>query len=1006
MRDRAAVAIALAVAAMLCSLADGGWPARTAAGQGPGKIEPSLSRTMERSAPDERIPVLVEIDRVVGPDPLSPTRELRAAEHASDLASRYESVRSALERNLPARVRAEVSAAPLLWAGGALAVQLNRDEIAGLAVEPQVQRVYYDGLVEVDLAAPVGAPGLPYPTPLTPAAQDPSGGLPEGLRLIGAPTLWAAGATGQGTVVAIIDSGVDADHPLLAHKWRGLTAPGVESWFDPWGLTAVPVDDDNSFGVGHGTIVATVAVGSLEPGDTLLIPGGPQPVGSDLDVVTGVAPGSRWIAANAFENFGGGDYTRLSILLQAMQWALDPDGDPASVTDVPDVVNNSWGFRSEGCDDLFDRAIDALELVGIPVVFAAGNRAGGLDTVAAPAHRADLLLNAFAVGAVEVRDGDVLVAPNSLGGPSPCAPGAIKPEVVAPGEIPVVARASDNVAQLLGGSSAFTSWAAPHVSGALAVLRGLAPQASSGDLKGALFATASDLPPAGLDNLSGAGLIDLPAAAERVGGLGGVRLTLTHWDWAEAERSLEVHLHNVGRAGFPGGQAELRRRVEEPIARTGAPAVESGRTGTVTFRGLPNDLSGGDRLILQVEGGGGTLAFGLTLASAPRVNTVTLVDGPVRFSLDGNGRIGRVAGPIGFQLDGTDWLAGGGVLVVRGDRVSDGVYVDVLRQPGLKVNPVGSDTDWFALEAGQEGGQAVFRYSDDRALEPLGVTIDQTAEVAALGDSAAFVLLEVRTEFRDGWESTLAGVLLDWDFPAGDSVFWDPDLGASVMTARDGEGPWMALATGPRPPTTHSAIPLGTPTGGFYRTGDEAGVLARTEGFTDEEKSRFLRLGGTRAPQLGVLDWSHLVAVGPLVPDERVDFLIAAGLSRGALVTALEAARTLAAARGSGDPTAARGTLELLPPFPNPYEPGDGRIVRVPYLVRRADETMRIRFRIYTISGRRVFEERRDLTPFDPIEPFTWDGRLESGELAASGVYGYILEADGQKRMGKFLLLK
>ena len=253
--------------------------------------------------------------------------------------------------------------------------------------------------------------------------QDPSGGRPWGLLAMGAPEVWAAGATGQGSVVAIIDSGVDGNHVLLRRKWRGLSTSPQQGWFDPWGLTAVPVDDDATGGIGHGTIVATVAVGSLEPGDTLIEVGGSILVVQDeLEVVTGVAPGAEWVAANAFEFFGGGSYTRRSILLQSMQWVLDPDGDPATTSDIPDVVNNSWGFPPGTCDGLFDRAIDALEAAGVPVVFAAGNVSPGFDTVAAPANRADLLLNAFAVGAAQLSDGEIVVADNSLGGPSPCAP--------------------------------------------------------------------------------------------------------------------------------------------------------------------------------------------------------------------------------------------------------------------------------------------------------------------------------------------------------------------------------------------------------------------------------------------------------------------------------------------------------------------------------------------------------------------------------------------------------
>ena len=368
----------------------GGSVVSPAVGQGPGRLDARLTRAVERAGPGERIPVLIEVDRGAPPTPLSPSRELRAAEHASDLASIYAASVRALRDAAPASLSSDLGTGELIWAAGAVAVELSPDGIRAVGAVPGVRRMYYNGLVEVE---PLGGREARGPLTLSPGslpAQNPDGGLPRGLELIGAPTLWASGATGQGTVVAIIDSGVDGDHPLLRRNWRGLSTPAIEAWFDPWGLSATPIDDDATGGIGHGTIVATVAVGSLAPGDTLFTPaGGPLVVGEPLEVVTGVAPGAEWVAANAFEGFGGASYTRLSVLLQSMQWALDPDGDPATVSDVPDVVNNSWGFRPGGCDGVFDRAIDALELAGIPVVFAAGNRSAGFDTVAAPAERAD-----------------------------------------------------------------------------------------------------------------------------------------------------------------------------------------------------------------------------------------------------------------------------------------------------------------------------------------------------------------------------------------------------------------------------------------------------------------------------------------------------------------------------------------------------------------------------------------------------------------------------------------
>ena len=969
-------------------------------------ITPELRRELSNASAGERVPVLIELSRLEPPPLSSFDRRSRAAEQASNLADLYSGSVEQLRRESAPDLALDLFDADLLWVGGAIAAELMKEQVEALDANSAVNRIYYDGLLRVDLSGSSGEAQPPLWLPGLPAVQDLNGGLPWGLEAIGAPRLWESGATGQGAVIAIIDSGVDRDHPLVRRKWKGLTSPPEEAWFDPWGITAEPNDDNGTGGVGHGTIVTTIALGSLAPGDTLVEADGSLTVVQDqLEVVTGVAPGAQWVAVNAFEEFGGFSYTRRSILLQALQWTLDPDGNPGSFTDVPHAVNNSWGFASDGCDGTFDRAIDALELAGVPVVFASGNRSLGVDTIAAPASRADLLLNAFSIGAADLQDDEIIVAENSLGGPSPCGPDAVKPEVVAPGSVPLVSMGSPTRAVVRGRSGAFTSWAAPHATGALAVLHGLSPESSGDDLKAALFSTADDLPPTGLDNRSGAGLIDLVAAAEQVGGLGGVSLALTTWAWDSTSEGLTLQLYNRGRDGFIGGEAQLRRSGFETIARSTAPAIAPGRQGRIAFALERGVMNPDDPLTVRLLSEGVTLDFPLSSSRAP-ASAVLLEDGSVQVSVDANGRLGKVAGPPGFSFLGEDWLTAGGLLFGIGDLVSDATYVDVQARPELKSSPVGSDTDWGGTAENASGttARANLSLSDRRALRPLGATVDESVRLVAIGDSAAFVALDVELSFAAGNESPLAGLMLDWDFAGRDSVAWDRDAGASIMTSAEAAGPWMALTTWPRPPTTHAAVPLGSASFGFFDLG--TGVLAQSP-FSDEEKSLLMRLGGESASRSRTADWAQMVSVGPLRSGERVFFLIAAGSTETAMRAALDSARVFAAQTGAGGvtPTVVSG-LDLMPPFPNPFDPNDGGLLKLPFLVTRGQGVVQSTLEIYTISGRLVYTEEREITADLTVEPFEWDGRLADGEAVATGVYGYIIQVGRERKSGKFVILK
>ena len=316
-------------------------------------------------------------------------------------------------------------------------------------------------------------PNATLTAPVEPAASCPE----SNIALVRAPELWGLGYRGDGVVVASMDSGVDASHPDLAAQWRG----GTNSWFDPNGQHPTsPIDMS-----GHGTKTMGVMVGRGAGG---------------TDV--GVAPNARWIAVKIFNDAGSATVAGIHA---GFQWLLDPDGDPATA-DSPHVVNNSWTFSSTGCNLEFQLDLQTLRAADIIPVFAAGNYGPLGSSSRSPADNPE----ALAVGATTKTDG---IYTYSSRGPTGCADtDPTYPEVVAPG-------ASIRTTDRFGGYATVsgTSLAAPHVTGALALLRQGHSGATATQLESALESSAVDLGALGPDNNFGYGRLDVLAAHERFG---------------------------------------------------------------------------------------------------------------------------------------------------------------------------------------------------------------------------------------------------------------------------------------------------------------------------------------------------------------------------------------------------------------------------------------------------------------------------------------------------------
>ncbi len=380
------------------------------------------------------------------------------------------------------------SAIQPFWITNLVMARVDAATANGLALRSEVAGIYLDLPLE-----PMKAVSRAHAAPKSVAGHEP------GHDLIEAPAVWARGYTGAGRKVLIIDSGVQGEHPALSRNFHGHYVPVDEAWFDANG-SEFPKDCD--LGV-HGSAVTGCVLGlDRISNDTI-----------------GVAFNAEWMGAPAITESGDGCGNQFSVA--AMQWALDPDNNPATSDDRPDFVNASFGLDFDNmtpqqCTGLWSQTLTALEAAGIGVVFAAGNDGDqGASTIGVQAAIANGLVNSFSVGSIN---------PNSLQwssfssqGPTICADSgalAIKPEVTAPGE-------QVRTAGLTGYQSIMgTSFSAPYVTGALLLLKEAFPTLSGEDLKLAIYFSAVDLGPVGEDNKYGNGLVNVDAAFNYLVNLG------------------------------------------------------------------------------------------------------------------------------------------------------------------------------------------------------------------------------------------------------------------------------------------------------------------------------------------------------------------------------------------------------------------------------------------------------------------------------------------------------
>jgi serine protease AprX len=329
------------------------------------------------------------------------------------------------------------------WAANVVAVTGDRTLVDLLAARPDVRAVESD--------RPVRAiEPLPPAADAPPTARDVAA-VEWGVANVNAPAVWATGATGQGIVIGIQDTGMQWDHPTLRphyRGWNGATADHNYNWHDaihtavnnPCGNDAPSPCDD----YGHGTHVTGTTAGDDGAGNQI-----------------GVAPGAKWIGCRNMDR-GNGTPSSYVECFQFFMAPTDLAGHNPNPALRPHVINNSWTCpTSEGCAPLtLQSVVENTQAAGIFVAAAAGNSGPTCSSVDESPATYDA---AFAAGAYDA--GNTLAGFSSRGPVTTDGSNRRKPDLAAPG-VNVRSAYPTNTFGTLSG----TSMASPHVTGVVALL--------------------------------------------------------------------------------------------------------------------------------------------------------------------------------------------------------------------------------------------------------------------------------------------------------------------------------------------------------------------------------------------------------------------------------------------------------------------------------------------------------------------------------------------------------
>ena len=406
-----------------------------------------------------------------------------------------------------------------------------------------------------------------------------------GLEQIDVPAVWDEhGVQGEGVRVAVLDTGIDIDHPdldLYTDDPDDPTYPGGWAEFDSEGdevEDSYPHDTD-----AHGTHVSGTVAGGDESGTHV-------GVAPEVDLMHGLVIPE--------------DSGTWSQIIAGIQWAVEENAD---------VVNMSLG--AEGYYDEFVEPLENTLAAGTFPVSCSGN--DGEGTSWAPAN----LYDGMAVGATDANEdvtdfssGELIDTDAAWGEDTPddWPDEYVVPDVAAPGDDVLSAVPDENYGEASG-----TSMAAPHVAGVAALMISAAEDVDPGELQTVLEETAwkpdnwdeddAEWVIEDKDSRYGAGIVDAKAAVDQVA-LGDPALTSVDVDSISVggTSNVEVTAENVSSVRIDGLWSDWVVDETETDGASFVDQVEEGSWCRFDWDSAQSAVS----VSLTIEPPGGTYAGG------------------------------------------------------------------------------------------------------------------------------------------------------------------------------------------------------------------------------------------------------------------------------------------------------------------------------------------------------------------------------------------------------------